>query len=179
MGGFFRLAVTIILASSAALCAADPLDDRIAAAEAVVRELQADAAALYKSRRGGVAACGCTLHSCSNQFRNSLVCTTRMGTSVVCAECGVEGTRLDFLEPTLLTPPGTDPNNLSPNIIESVCTFKPLDASLVKAGEKGNTMWTYIGTTTGTFRCASPTKVAATIAVADGHCDRVPFQPAL
>ena len=46
----------------------------------------------------------------------------------------------------------TDPNDLSPEVIESICTYQPLDPSIVEAASKANFTWTYIGTTAGVMR---------------------------
>eukprot|EP00803_Ostreobium_quekettii_P009591 evm.model.scf_2457.1 EVM.evm.TU.scf_2457.1 scf_2457:378-12449(+) len=130
----------------------DALDDQIKASEDLVRGLQAEATELYRTRKKVVPGCACSVHSCSNQFRESLVCTERMGKLDRCRDCQQEGLRLDLEEPLVRTPPGSDPDDLTPDVLESLCTFKPLDESLVAAGKGGNFMWTYIGTTTGTMR---------------------------
>eukprot|EP00803_Ostreobium_quekettii_P002843 evm.model.scf_899.1 EVM.evm.TU.scf_899.1 scf_899:59958-60293(+) len=80
-----------ILAALLALVSADHLDDRIAASEDIVRDLQRRATELYGDRRGVVAGCRCSVHSCANVFEDSLACTTALGLSEACSACGVEG----------------------------------------------------------------------------------------
>lgn len=50
------------------------------------------------------------------------------------------------------TAPGEDSKKLSPEVIESACTFQPLDEAFVEHGPTGNYMWMYIGIATGVQR---------------------------
>lgn len=144
------VAASVLLA--AAGVAGDALDDRIQATEDVVRGLQQEATELFRNRKRVVPDCKCTYHACGNEFGDDLVCTEILGKSDFCEDCDVDGRLLDFSRSVVRTPKDTDPDNLSPEIIESICTFKPLDESFAEAGPKVNFTWTYVGSTTGVMR---------------------------
>jgi len=146
------VAIAAVLAVLAGLSAGDPLDDRIAANEDIVRGLQALATELYADREEVVPACECSRHACSNAFEDSLVCTEVLGLSDTCSACEVEGMLLAMNSSFVRTPPGSDPNNLPPEVIESFCTFQSMDKEFVEQGPNGSFTWSYIGTTTGTIR---------------------------
>ncbi|CAD7695492.1 unnamed protein product, partial [Ostreobium quekettii] len=131
----------------------DPLDDRIIASEGIVRTLADAATALYADRQAVVPDCECSVHACSNQFRASLTCTSVLGLNAACEEsCSVEGKLLDMERSLIRTPPGTDPDDLSSELIESICTFHSLDSTFVEKGPEGKFTWSYIGTATGIMR---------------------------
>eukprot|EP00803_Ostreobium_quekettii_P003181 evm.model.scf_371.2 EVM.evm.TU.scf_371.2 scf_371:17986-30545(+) len=142
----------VVVALLAVLCAADPLDDRINANEDIVRRIQEEASALYAGRKSAVPGCECSVHACASEFRDSLVCSTRLGAPEACASCDVDGMRLDMKRTLVRTPPGADLDALSNEVIESICTYQSIDDTIVATGPDGNYTWTYIGTTTGVMR---------------------------
>jgi len=151
----WRLAAwaALLAAAMARGAAGDNLDDRIAASEGIVRSLQEAAARLYSERQVVVPDCRCSVHACSNRFGGSLTCTSVLGVSATCVEsCDVEGKLLAMEHALVLTPPETDPSDLSPGVIESICTYLPLDETFVAKGPEGKFTWSYIGTTNGVVR---------------------------
>ncbi|CAD7705133.1 unnamed protein product, partial [Ostreobium quekettii] len=143
-------ALVILLLAPAGAGQNDRLDRRIQDNEDIVRTLQQIATKLYQSRSDIIGNCSCTVHACANKFPPGRECSNKLGHSEeICGHCETQGKLLDFLRSMVRTPPGEDPEVLSIEVIESVCTFQPLDEAFVKNGLAGDNVWTYIATTTG------------------------------
>ncbi|CAD7701846.1 unnamed protein product, partial [Ostreobium quekettii] len=131
-----------------------PLDERIKANEDIVRTVHGRATDLYRDRGEVVPGCECSVHACANTFPFPRECSDLLGHSEeICGHCETKGKMLGLQKSMVRTPPGEkDPENLSPEVIESICTFQPLEEDFVKKGPEGSYTWTYIGTTTGVHR---------------------------
>ena len=84
-------AIAVVLA--AVLAAGDPLDDRIAANEAIVRDLQGRATELYAGRQEVVPGCECSRHACDGEFDSSDICHEELGDSELCGDCAGQKVR--------------------------------------------------------------------------------------
>ncbi|CAD7701847.1 unnamed protein product [Ostreobium quekettii] len=162
----------VLMVALSAAGDSDNLGRRIRANEDIVRTLQEAATELYATRGQVVPGCSCSVHACSNEFPPGRECSDKLGHSEeICGGCEEKGRMLDLLKSMVRTPPGEDPEKLSPEVIESICTFQPLDKDFVAKGPDGNYTWTYIGTTTGVHR------VWPGLAIVRGLPDDDPEQP--
>eukprot|EP00803_Ostreobium_quekettii_P003185 evm.model.scf_371.6 EVM.evm.TU.scf_371.6 scf_371:86204-95556(+) len=94
----------------------------------------------------------CTLHACGNEFPADGECSLKLGGDPgLCAGCP-DGRPLDFNSSMIRTPPGADPGNLSLEVIETICTFQPMDELFAELGPAGNYTWAYVATITGVHR---------------------------
>lgn len=101
------------------------LERFIESKEKLVKDLASFAAELYRERSELVPDCECSKHACSNDWVKAQ-CVREFGTP---SFCEAEGMR--FENTTMVqTPPGTNPNHWSPNLIESACVFKHIDEFL-------------------------------------------------
>lgn len=139
------------------------LEHFIESQEELVKDIAAHATELHAQRVQFLRSCECSKHACSNDFLDA-PCVTQFGTPGICE---VEGRRLDNTTSIFRTPPGTNPDDLSDTLKESICVYQHMED--VARNYVGDSGWTYLGTRDGHFRRFPATATRRGVEGGDEH----------
>lgn len=120
--------------------------------EDLVRKLAKEVADLYEQRLESLSDCRCSVHECAYEYLSDDTCHEALGTDAEICGFDCKGRKLNYKKSVILTPPRTNPKNLSPEEKVSICFLERAEMMLKKLYRDEVFSWTYIGLKNGIFR---------------------------